>query len=84
MEADSSPFVLQLGWQDPLKLVADGRVGVRSHYVTAERTEQRKLRKSELNTYYGETLGRHQNQKLPKRLFSVRKRFISRVQRPGL
>ena len=44
MEADSSQFVLQLGWQDPLKLVADSRVGVRSHYITAERIEQRKLR----------------------------------------
>ena len=46
MEADSSQFVLQLRWQDPLKLVTDGRVGVRSHYITAERIEQRKLRET--------------------------------------
>lgn len=46
IEADSSPFVKQLGWQGPLKRDAVSRVDVRNHYITTERMEQRSLKKA--------------------------------------
>lgn len=50
MEADSSQFVQQLGWQVLLKLGAASRVDVRNHHITTERMEQRRLRKAALRS----------------------------------